>query len=551
MAMTLSLISCAEEKANPVVEEEDPPVVQVGSVTITLKQLREFTRDLHEEFQSKKEGIEREKDHLQTMIDKEILLLEAANTGIDKTPSVLEKMHKIKRNKVLNTFALREIKVDREKGEVKEFIEKEGLSRAVKFSQIVVESEERAKAVIQELKAGKSFEEVAEKWSSAEEMALVIGGRADGYSPKANTHPRVREQLFSLEVGAVSEPIEFSSGRYTIVKATADTTIDIAPESMQQVFKQLYAEKYYLARAALAAKLKEEYRPELDQEGLSAFLEEMRDLASFTPEDEQNIILYRYGNGKGKITAKDLLNAAEARKMKPEDLMDGPQVISFAEDSVVPDAMFLEAALRAGIDKEEDIAAWLDNQRQDLILTELRAKALERGNLEPSEEEVRAYYDSHPDDFKNPEQIELQEILVETEEEARQLMEQIQQGASLDELAGIHSIRPEEQRHEKGRIHFYDFQKARYGDLVEAAQEAPTGELTGPVAVEGGYSIFKVLSKEREKQTFEKVKRRVRATIRWQRKQKLFEQYLEELRQKYASQVKIWEDNLKTASGAE
>ena len=145
------------------------------------------------------------------MIDKEILLLEAVNEGIDKSPSVLEKMHKIKRNKLLNTFALREIKVDREKGEVEEFIEKEDLSRAVKFSQIVVESEEGAKAVIEEIKAGNSFEEVAEKWTSGEEMALVIGGRADGYSPKANTHPRVREQLFSIEVGEVSEAIELSN----------------------------------------------------------------------------------------------------------------------------------------------------------------------------------------------------------------------------------------------------------------------------------------------------------------------------------------------------
>ena len=100
-------------------------------------------------------------------------------------------------------------------------------------------------------------------------------------------------------------------------------------------------------------------------------------------------------------------------------------------------------------------------------------------------------------------------------------------------------------------MHIHDFERARYSRLVRAAQEAPLGELTGPVEVKGGYSVFKVVSKEEGSQSFAQAKKRVEATVKWLRKQVIFEQYLEELREKYAAQVTIKENQLKLAAGAD
>ena len=85
-----------------------------------------------------------------------------------------------------------------------------------------------------------------------------------------------------------------------------------------------------------------------------------------------------------------------------------------------------------------------------------------------------------------------------------------------------------------------------YGRLVAAARKAPVGELTGPLQVREGYSIFKVLSREQQRASFAEAKKRVRATVNWIKKQQVFEQFLAELRTKYASQVEIREDNLKS-----
>ena len=209
MALFLVGAGCATEEKGAV-EEEDLPLAQVGDVIITAKQLREFSTALTGGELTGEARSERLRAHLQTMIDREILSKEAKKSGIQEDASFIQKMRKIRNSKLLQLFAVKQIKVGRDAGEVAEFIEKGRLTRAVKFSQIVVDSEEDAKAVTEEIRSGTTFEDAAEKWSRAEEATLVIGGREDGYSTKVNTHPSVRERLFSLEVGAVSEPIELS-----------------------------------------------------------------------------------------------------------------------------------------------------------------------------------------------------------------------------------------------------------------------------------------------------------------------------------------------------
>ena len=539
MALFLVGAGCAGEEG--AVEEEDLPLAQVGDVIITAKQLREFSTALTGGELTGEARSERLRAHLQTMIDREILSKEAKKSGIQEDASFIQKMRKIRNSKLLQLFAVKQIKVGRDAGEVAEFIEKGRLTRAVKFSQIVVDSEEDAKAVTEEIRSGTTFEDAAEKWSRAEEATLVIGGREDGYSTKVNTHPSVRERLFSLEVGAVSEPIELSKGGYAVIKATSDTTITLDQESMQRALKELYTEKFRKARAAVAESLGAEYNLEFNTDGLDAFLRGMRDSSSLGRENKQNIVLYTFEGGQ--ITAADVVDAAEAMRMGPETLMDASEVIALAEVNAVPEALFLEAARRSGLDQEEDTATWLEDQKQQLLLTEFREKLLE-GKLDFSEEEVREYYDSHPDDFRDPELTSLQEILVATEEEARQLRKQIDQGASLGELAKTHSIR-ETHRDDEGRIEFHTFKKAHFGGLGEAAAKAAIGELVGPVAVDEGYSVFTVLSRDREKPAFEKIEKRVRATMRMRRKREIFDRHLVGLRQQYAPLVQVREDNMK------
>lgn len=534
---------CAEEKQeSAAVPDPDPIIAQVGDRAITLEQFRAFSRDIPKYLQSEKTGIDRVRNHLQTMIDRDLLAMEALAQGIDQSPRFLKKMRRFKEKRLLAIFQARAIRVKITREEVAEYFEREGLSKAIRFDEILVEGEDKAAAAVGELRAGKSFSEVSEKYSSGAQTAAR--GNEGAYSTRLDVHPDVRDALFSLEV---SEPVQRGENHFAIYKLTDAATLDLNDDVLRKIYRILYIEKYADQRAAIAAKLRDEYGVEIDRAGWHLFLKKMDDQASFETAEEQGITLYRHPGGK--ITAEDFIDAARTAKLPLAGFADSAQAVSFANRTVVANAVIVEAALRAGMHKKEEVAQALDERREQLLMILLREQLME-DELAVTAEEVRSYYDSHRDDFARPE-LYLQEILVETEEEARSLAEQIRGGASLGELARTHSTRPAEHQDEAGNMHIHDFERARYSRLVRAAQEAPLGELTGPVEVKGGYSVFKVVSREEGSQNFAQVKKRVEATVKWLRKQVIFEQYLAELREKYAAQVTIRENQLELAAATD
>ena len=536
---------CAEEKQeSAAVPDPEPIIAQVGDRAITLEQFRVFSRDIPKYLQSEKTGIERVRNHLQTMIDRDLLAMEALAQGIDQSPRFLKKMRRFKEKRLLAIFQAREIRVKITQEEVAEYFEREGLSKTVRFDEILVEGEDKAAAALGELKAGKSFSEVSEKYSSGAQTAAR--GVEGAYSTRLDVHPDVRDALFSLEVGEVSEPVKRGENHFAIYKLTDAATLGLNDAVLRKIYRTLYIEKYADQKAAIAAKLRDEYGVEIDRAGWHLFLKKIDDQASFETAEERSITLYRHPGGK--ITAEDFIDAARTAKRPLAGFADSAQAVSFADRTVVANAVIVEAALRTGIHREEAVARALDERREQLLMILLREQLME-DELAVTAEEVRSYYDSHRDDFAKP-KLYLQEILVDTEEEAQSLAEQVRGGASLGELAKTHSTRPAEQQDEEGNMHIHDFERARYSRLVRAAQEAPLGELTGPVEVKGGYSVFKVISREEGSQNFAQVKKRVEATVKWLRKQVIFEQYLAELREKYAAEVTIRENQLELAAGA-
>ena len=545
-ALLLVGTHCAEEKQeSAAVPDPNPIIAQVGDKEITLGQFRAFSRDIPKYLQSEKTGIERVRNHLQTMIDRDLLAMEALAQGIDQSPRFLKKMRRFKEKRLLPVFLAREIRVKITREEAAEYFERAGLSRAVRFDEILVEGEDKAAVAVGELRAGKSFSEVAEKYSSGARTAAR--GDEGTYSTRLDVQPDVRDALFSLEVGEVSEPVKRGENRFAIYKLTDAAPLSLNDAVLHKIYRTLYIEKYTDQRAAIAAKLRDEYGVEIDRAGWRLFLKKIDDQASFETAAERSIALYKHLGGK--ITADDFIDAARTAKLPLASFADSALAVSFADRTVVANAVIVEAALRAGIHREEAVARTLDERREQLLMILLREQLME-DELAVTAEEVRSYYDSHRDDFARP-KLYLQEILVDTEEEAQSLAEQIRSGASLGELAKTHSTRPAEQQDEEGNMHIHDFERARYSRLVRAAQEAPLGELTGPVEVKGGYSVFKVVSREEGSQSFAQVKKRVEATVKWLRKQVIFEQYLAELREKYAAQVTIRENQLELAAGAD
>ena len=529
------------------VETGDRVVAQIGDEKITVDQLRKFIDGLPEDAKADTTRVKEATNHLNTMVNIQLLIVEAKAADLDKSPEFHARLEKVQQEKLISIFQDRALEVEEEveEGEVLEYAERMGLTRAVRLADIMVPSRENALAVLRELNNGVPFGQVAQKWSINKKTSAQ-GGDLGRYTTREHMVTPLQDKLFSLALDEVSEPIKIG-GNYSIFTVIADSTIELSPQRRLAIQMGLKKEKKLRALSTLVAELKEKYYLELDREGLALIVEKVRGGASFASETERNIVLYRYDGGE--ITAQDLADAGHVLKGNAlAQLSDSSQVIAFAERHVVPNAMLVEAALRTGIDEEAETVEWLGNQANQLLISALRARLL-RAKVTIAENELRQFYEAHAERYIHPEQIEVQEVLVETEAEALRLMEQIQKGARLGDLAKKYSIRSLEDRDEEGRFHFHLFEKAFLGGFVEVAEKAEIGALTGPAKVDEGYSIFKVLSRGRKRETFQEAEWRVRSQLRREKNRKAFNQFIEEVRNKYASKVVIREDNLKAAFG--
>jgi len=86
----------------------------------------------------------------------------------------------------------------------------------VKASHILVSTQDEAKHVLAELKAGKTFEELARKYSSC--PSREQGGDL-GFFGKGQMVKEFEDAAFSLKPGTVSPPVKTQFG-YHIIKVT-------------------------------------------------------------------------------------------------------------------------------------------------------------------------------------------------------------------------------------------------------------------------------------------------------------------------------------------
>ena len=79
-------------------------LARVGDSEITEKELVEFVDRLPEHIRSEKQGVEADRDHLDSMIDRELLLLEARSRGLDTSAVVTQPIRNAERKRLTERY---------------------------------------------------------------------------------------------------------------------------------------------------------------------------------------------------------------------------------------------------------------------------------------------------------------------------------------------------------------------------------------------------------------------------------------------------------------
>ncbi len=184
-----------------------------------------------------------------------------------------------------------------------------------------------------------------------------------------------------------------------------------------------------------------------------------------------------------------------------------------------------------------------DELREEIKLGIAIEKLMESratGTTEPTDAQIRAFYDENPQQFERPEQIQASHILfmVQAEasdadkaakrKEAEEVLAQLKGGADFAEMAAEHSDCPSSSK--GGDLGFFG-RGSMVPPFEEAAFALKPGEMSGVVETRFGYHIIKVTDKApAEKISFDDARENIKQYLGGQGKQQAMTVVIEELR---------------------
>ncbi|MCB0218117.1 MAG: peptidyl-prolyl cis-trans isomerase [Chrysiogenetes bacterium] len=233
----------------------------------------------------------------------------------------------------------------------------------------------------------------------------------------------------------------------------------------------------------------------------------LREQVSFLQRMADRMVLDQYARTSGvKVDEKAL--AEEVQRLKS------------GYDDVGFEQMLVERQLTE--------AEWVDlirSRKRSMLATE---QALATRIAEPTEEELREYYEAHIEEFSQPKQVHARQILVDSAEKAEELRTEIRRGADFAEVARANSLSPDASS--GGDLGYFS---AGYMpvEFDQAVFMLRPGRVSKVVASPYGYHLFLVEDIRQPHQvSFEEAREEIRERLRTDRMREVHDKWLHELR---------------------
>ena len=170
-------------------------------------------------------------------------------------------------------------------------------------------------------------------------------------------------------------------------------------------------------------------------------------------------------------------------------------------------------------------SGWTEDALKKNLLIDMMLTEMVRKKTEVTNEEVAEYFAENRADFDIPHEVNVRHILVDTEETAREVLEELEQGGNFAALAKEYSRDPGSA--EKGGELGFVGKDELVTEFAEAAFAAPVGLIKEPVQSVYGYHIIEVLEiQEYREVKFAEVESDVReALINEKVQAKLYEEF--------------------------
>jgi parvulin-like peptidyl-prolyl isomerase len=219
------------------------------------------------------------------------------------------------------------------------------------------------------------------------------------------------------------------------------------------------------------------------------------------------------------VERKMLLREAQRRRIKIGSADINRRIDSFRAEQGKD---VKEVLAGQGIDFEK----WKNDVWEDLMIERLLAHDINK-KVAVSGAEVRKYYQNNPRQFERPEQVRVRQIVVSSEAEAQQALEQLQVNPDFAALARERSTAPEAEL--GGDLGYFSL-----GDMpaeFNVVFTLPQGGVSGVVKSPYGVHIFKLENKRPAGLLgLEEASPAIREKLTQEKQDRRYQQWLKELR---------------------
>jgi len=183
---------------------------------------------------------------------------------------------------------------------------------------------------------------------------------------------------------------------------------------------------------------------------------------------------------------------------KPElKIVTKEQKINYLKNEIIRRTLIYQHALDKGLDRSEEVQQAIAKNKRDLMVLQ-DVKDITK-SISVSSKEVEDYYNTYKEQLKEPEERQISEILVGSEQDARDILIQLLQGADFATLAKSSSKSGSAK--DGGNLGFIkkgtkstQFDGAAFSDSLDV------GKISSIFKTPDGYSIIKLEAKRGGKQ---------------------------------------------------
>ncbi|HOT29597.1 MAG TPA: peptidyl-prolyl cis-trans isomerase [Candidatus Ozemobacteraceae bacterium] len=505
----------------------------IGSYTITReeynREFEQFMNSVNPQVKAHFETADGRKQFLKQLVEITLIEREAEKLGIADRPELKGDIEDAAVN-MLSQYYIRGLldKIDVPAADIEKFYKehKDQFVDPTKFHlhQISVADEAAAKKLKGDIDGGKSFADIAK--ASSTDASKDSGGDR-GFITLGEVSPVIAQSLATMKENQLSDPVRGDDGNWLLVKYSEKQDGQARPLSdvSSQIKRELTDSKRRETYEARLGEMEKEFKLVVASDGVAVLRQD-----EMKPADLEKT-LCTIGDEAIKVSAI----APDLERIPPfirPQLLEGDGLNDFVKQFCYRELVkrYVQKN-RAELEKQYPEA--IRNAKRRVSLDAL-LKDQVAGKISVTDDEVKGFYEKNLAQFSTPEQSRAHHILVDAEEKAKNIIDQLAKGAKFEDIAGAESKCPSGK--EGGDLGFFG-KGQMVPEFDEAVNKAEIGKIVGPVKTQFGWHVIRVDERRPAgSRPLEEVKEQIRNQLLPEKQKTALEQYVADLKKAHPIQ---------------